>query len=191
MKPGDQTQARRVLRKRWRRWTEIVELFARHRRGRKRVDSQEFAELHRDLLEICRTLTGAENHVEASFYRYLEDLIQPWFDLRVFARADRDILLDLLIRCRDVESQLGGRSWLRALPLRALTALLGALIFAIILLPMARHSLLLSTILDWARDWVDYFFYRVVHSSDLERLFAVGVVLIAISIYSVSRTARS
>ncbi len=59
------------------------------------------------------------------------------------------------------------------------------------LLCMGRFSVLLSSMLDRARNWSDDLSIRVNHSTDLERLFVGGLVLIMVTIYAVLRTARS
>src|SRR6516165_6932333 len=85
----NQDPARNALRQSWCRWTETVELFARRRVGRKRVDPQAYAALHRDIIRGCRACAASANDVEAAFYRYLEDLAQPWLDPSILSRADR------------------------------------------------------------------------------------------------------
>ena len=180
-----------ALRRRFSRWAAIVELFARGRPARKRVDPQAYVTLHRELIASCRVLAASANEVEADSYRYLEDLAQPWLDLAVLDRADRDILFDLLIRCKHVQSQLGGRSWIRVLRAWGTPVFLGASFLAIMLLCMGRFSVVLSTMLDRARNWSDDLYIRVNHSTDLERLFVVGLVLIMVTIYAVSRIPRS
>jgi len=183
-----------ALRRRFSRWAAIVELFARGRPARKRVDPQAYVTLHRELIASCRVLAASANEVEAVSYRYLEDLAQPWLDLAVLDRADRadrDILFNLLIRCKHVQAQLGGRSWIRVLRAWGTPFFLGASFLAIMLLCMGRFSAVLSTMLDRARSWSDDLYIRVNHSTDLERLFVVGLVLIMVTIYAVLRTARS
>ncbi|MGC1721582.1 MAG: hypothetical protein WA746_21545 [Isosphaeraceae bacterium] len=180
-----------ALRRRFSRWAAIVELFACGRPARKRVDPQAYVTLHRELIASCRVLAASANEVEAASYRYLEDLAQPWLDLAVLDHEDRDILFDLLIRCKHVQSQLGGRSWIRVLRAWGTPVFLGASFLAIVLLCMGRFSVVLSTMLDRARNWSDDLSIRVNHSTDLERLFVGGLVLIMVTIYAVSRTARS
>ena len=180
-----------ALRRRFSRWAAIVELFARGRPARKRVDPQAYVTLHRELIASCRVLAASANEVEAVSYRYLEDLAQPWLDLAVLDREDRDILFNLLIHCKHVQAQLGGRSWIRVLRARGTPVFLGASFLAIMLLCMGRFSVVLSTMLDRARSWSDDLSIRVNHSTDLERLFVGGLVLIMVTIYAVSRTARS
>jgi len=183
-----------ALRRHFSRWAAIVELFARGRPARKRVDPQAYVTLHRELIASCRVLAASANEVEAASYRYLEDLAQPWLDLAVLDRADRadrNILFDLLFRCKHVQAQLGGRSWIRVLRAWGTPFFLGASFLAIMLLCMGRFSVVLSTMLDRARNWSYDLSIRVNHSTDLERLFVVGLVLIMVTIYAVLRTARS
>lgn len=180
-----------ALRRRFNRWAAIVELFARRRLARKRVDPQTYVTLHQELIASCRVLAASANGVEALFYRYLEDLVQPWLNLAVLARAERDILFDLLIRCKHVQSQIGDHSWIRTFGVRGTLVCVGALLFAIMLLWMGRFSVVLSTVLDRVRSWSDDLYMGVIHSTDQERLFVVGLFLIMVAMYAVSRTARS
>src|SRR3954469_7173177 len=114
MNRGELSPEKKALQKCWARWVKIVELFARRRVSRKRVDPQAYLVLHRELMSNCRSLAASTNDVEATFYRYLEELVQPWLNLDVFAWDERDILFDLLIRCQQPETQLRGRSSTRS-----------------------------------------------------------------------------
>jgi hypothetical protein len=166
----------------------VVELFARRRAARKHVDRTTYVAQHRELLEQCRALAASANDVDAVFYRYLEDLAQPWLDPSVLSRADRDILFDLVLRCHQVEKQLGGRSFLRSLELGRAPVLLLALIIAI--MSITFRDLSVWSIIRYVRDWSDTAVFHIVHSSDQERLFCVACMLILVSIYMVHRTAR-
>jgi hypothetical protein len=180
-----------ALRRCFHRWAEIVDLFARRKAARKRVDPKAYVALHRELIQRCRAMAASANKVDVVFYRYLEDLVRPWLDPAVLDRADRDILFDLLIRCQHVKEQLGGRSWIRVLRARGTPVFLSALLFAIMILCMGRFSVALSTILNCGRSWSDDLYIQVIHSTDQDRLFVVGLVLITVTIYAVSRTGRS
>jgi len=109
-----------VLKTRWRRWLRIVELFASERAARRRVDPEAYGMLQKELVTTCRSLAASANEVDGAFYRYLEDLVQPWLSPIVLGRADREILCDLHIRCRQVERALAGHSWSLHLPLLVL-----------------------------------------------------------------------
>jgi hypothetical protein len=191
MRRRKQQPVQKALRKSWGRWVQIVELFALRRAARKKVDPHTYATVHRELIAKCRSLATSANDVEAAFYRYLEDLALPWLDPTILARADREILYDLLLRCHRVEQELGGRSFWRMVPSGPLPVVAAVLIFASTLLWVGKFSILLTTSMEYARSWGDDAVFRVLHSSTEERLCAVACILVAVSIYAVSRTARS
>src|SRR5438045_3553669 len=97
------------LRARWRRWAAIVELFARRRRRCRQVDPRAYETIHRELIASCRSLAATDNGPGRVVYRSLEDLARPWLTLSTLAKADREILLDLLIRCRMAERGMRAR----------------------------------------------------------------------------------
>jgi hypothetical protein len=175
----------------WRRWTDIVDLFARRRPARRRVGSQEYAVLHKALIQDCRTLAESAGEEEAAYYRQLEDLVQPWLNPSILARADREILMDLLIRCRQVEYQLGGRPWTRTASGWAPMAVLASLFAVGLVLGIAALGGLGSSALELLRGWSTEVWIAVRRSSDIQRLSFIGLVLIIVSIVVVSRTARS
>jgi hypothetical protein len=147
--------------------------------------------LYQDLIRDCRELATTANEVEAGFYRYLEELVRPWLSPSVLARTDRDILLDLLIRCRQAESRLGARSWLRSIPDWAPRALGGSLLAAAGILLFVGGAGGWSSALRRLQGWSDDLWFAVRHSSDTERLGFITIVLVIVSIIGVSRTARS
>jgi hypothetical protein len=191
MKHGGEPPEIAALKTRWCRWVDIVELFARRRVGLRRVDPQEYVLLHKELTQACRMLAQSANEVEGAFYRYLEDLVQPWLTPSVLARADREILIDLLVRCRQAERQLGVRSWLRSVPAWAPRALVVSLLVAIGILLIGTGDGGWLSGLGRLRGWSDDLWFALRHSSDVERLCFIGTVLIIVSIFTVSRTARS
>jgi hypothetical protein len=180
-----------ALKTRWRRWVDIVDLFARRRPGRGRVDPREYVALHKELIQECRTLAESADEVEGVYYRYLADLVQPWLTPSVLARADHDILVELLARCLQVERQLGVRAWSRMIPVKAPQALLTLLLAVAAILLISTIGGGGYSVLDWLRSWSDVLWIAVKRSSDVERLCLIGIILIFVSIFSVSRTARS
>src|SRR5262249_28422008 len=149
----------------WRRWVEIVELFARRKPARRRVDPETYAALHKELIERCQARRAAANDVEAVFYRYLEDLARPWLTPLVLARADREILLDLLARCRQVEEQLGIRFWRRSIRSWVVPVGLAALAVFVVLLGLGIIDSFGYRVLDRVRGWSDDLWFAVKRSS--------------------------
>jgi hypothetical protein len=175
----------------WRRWVAIVELFALRRPARRRVDRHEYRVLHKDLLDRCRLLAESANEVEASFYRYLECLAQPWLSPAVFVRADHEILLDLLVRCRDADLQLGGRSWVRSIAGWVIPTFVACALSAVIMVVLGALDSAGFAVLDRLRGWSDDLWFAVRRSTELQRLTFVGAVLLIVSVIVVTRTARS
>ena len=175
----------------WRRWVAIVELFALRRPARRRVDRHEYRVLHKELLERCRSQAESANEVEASFYRYLESLAQPWLSPAVFVRADHEILLDLLVRCRQADLQLVGRSWARSIASWVIPTILMSALFLVVLVVLGALDRAGFAVLDRLRGWSDDLWFAVKRSTELQRLSFVGAVLLIVSVVVVTRTARS
>jgi hypothetical protein len=97
------------LRAAWSRWTALVAMFVRRARARLQVDAQAYHALHHQLLADCRTQAENAGEGKRAFYEGLETLAAPWLTLQCLARADGEILGDLLARCRLAEEQLGGQ----------------------------------------------------------------------------------
>jgi hypothetical protein len=111
MQPANRPADLAALRKHWGLWTAVVELFARRRGARRRVNPREYEGLHQELLAACRVLAEAGDAGKRPFYQRLEELAQPWLTLLVLERTDREILFDLLGRCRGAARALGGGGW--------------------------------------------------------------------------------
>jgi hypothetical protein len=182
-KPSTEQEA---LRQCFARWSEIVELFARRRVARKRVDAVTDVAQHRELIARCHALAASADEVESAFCRYLQDLAAPWLDPTVLDRADREILLDLRFRCRDALGELGGRSSWRSLATGRTAVGATALIFAVLLWWMGDPSVS-HRLLKYARAGLEDMWLAIVYFSDLERLFVVGCGLLAASICAVAR----
>ena len=180
-----------VLKTRWRRWLRIVELFASQRPARRRVDPEAYGMLQKELVTTCRSLAAAANETDGAFYRYLEDLVQPWLSPLVLGQADREILCDLVIRCRQADRELVGRSWSPRLPLAVLLTIFVSFFAFRWMLDWGITARAASTVLSGLRSVSDDVWFAVKRSSEFQRLSFVAVVLVAISIMIVSRTARS
>jgi hypothetical protein len=179
-----------VLRRGWRRWVAIIELFARRRRARHRVDLQAYGALHKELIAACRSLADSAEGTARDFYQGLEDLTRPWWTPRVLAKADREILVDLLIRCRQAERELGGRVWVATARRRSIPVLASSAAVAAVVLLTWTAGRRWSPVLDRVQSWSDFVWYSIKHSSEIERLFVISLIVAGASAYVVSRAAR-
>jgi hypothetical protein len=110
MSGRDSATERAALRELWHRWSAVVERFAR-RRGRRRLRASEYRPLHQGLLRVCRSLAAQTEGPARGVYEELESIAQPWLTPWVLEQADREILFDLVERCRRAGRQLGGPPW--------------------------------------------------------------------------------
>jgi hypothetical protein len=149
----------------WRRWTEVVRLFASGASSRLRLNPAEYQALHRALLQAFHAQgAGPERTV---WLRSVEQLVQPWLSASALEHADRELLADLLGRCRDIEKTPSGRAVLKPshqygrLALQFLGWLLAPLLLlaaAVWLWPPLGESLWSAwlTLRFQLRDWPDF-----------------------------------
>ncbi len=175
--------------RRWRRWAAVVERVARH--GGVRMGPGEYEALHGEVLAGCRALAESGGDEDRSFYHSLEGLAGPWLGPHVLAQADREILADLLTRCRDAERQMNHRVWLAVTDGRAARLILFVLVAVAVALPLATADRLLPTVLERARQAAHLLEHAVLQSSAFERLFAAGVLAVLVAVFVVSRSART
>jgi hypothetical protein len=187
---GQNSRAQRdLLRDHWSRWTAIVALFARRRPARRRVDPVAYATLRDDLIAACRSLaeTDAERR---SYYTALEDTVRPWLSPHVLDRTDREILFTLLSRCHEVERELTGRRWVLEWPSHLGPAPMIAAGAVVVGLAWALQEFGLP-VLAALRDAADTAWLTFKFASPLQKLSAIAVLIVAASIYTVSRSVRS
>jgi hypothetical protein len=94
-------------------------------------------------------------------------------------------------RCLDLQRQLGcrTRNWSSSpIPIRIVLA---SVAVAVILLWTGTTEAIFSTIVDRFRSWLTLVWVTIKWSSDLERIFFLGIVLVIVSLIAVVRTARS
>jgi hypothetical protein len=172
--------ALRSLRPCWGRWTAVVELFANRRPGRRRVDPQAYLEVHRGLTEACRTSVDRGEEPGPDFFRRLEGLVLPWLDTSVLAKADREILLDLLAPCRDVEKELRCRV---ESPATVRCLVLGLTALATLAASVSRDSFgngASSGVLNHVAGWADCFRWVIDRAIGGGGLFTTGVAVISL-----------
>jgi hypothetical protein len=108
----------------------------------------------------------------------------------VLAKADREILVDLLIRCRQAERKLGGRVWVATARRRSIPVLASSAAVAAVVLLTWTAGRRWSPVLDRVQSWSDFVWYSIKHSSEIERLFVISLIVAGASAYVVSRAAR-
>jgi hypothetical protein len=173
-----------ALRRCWRRWTAVVELFARRRPGRRRVDPREYELLRLELLRHCQRLGVGEDR--RALCEQMANLVEPWLTPRALGHADCEILQDLVLRCRQVADQLGGGS--------RLLAITGWCVAGLGLLGGAASLVTWWESWDWdsagqaARAWSASAWAAVRHTSTAQRMFALGTVVALAAILLISRT---
>lgn len=179
------------LRSCWNRWTAIIELFARRRPGRSRVEPRSYAALHRELLATCRALGATADEATRAHCASMEDLAGPWLTPHVLDRADREILLDLMFRCRAIRRELSGRR----LPEESgrwagLLLLIAGIVAAGALLVWSADGILAPAV-DRLDHWAAVARVALRRSSTTDRLGVLALVVVVSSIFVASRTSRS
>jgi hypothetical protein len=180
----------RVLRRRLSEWTAIVELFACRRAARKSVEPGAYCALRQELIMACRSLAD-EDPSNAATYRSLEEMILPWITPQTLDRTDHELLVFLLNRCRQVERRFRGRLGRVQFSRRIVPIALGAVGIAVILLWSGKVDAILASLVGRLQDWSTELWIAIKWSTDLQRIFAIGVVLLIVSLFAVVRTARS
>ena len=142
-----------LLKSSWQEWTAIIESFARRTGARRRVDPQDFHNLRERLLTICQQQSVAADEADGLYYHELENLVQPWLDVRVLEHADREILLDVYLRCRKVEDDFGGRNWARFARQHAPKFLFAAAVACVLIVAAALASGMLDPLWRHAKAW--------------------------------------
>lgn len=187
MRLSDQSRERSELRRCLERWRTVVERQARGLRS----DSAKYAVLYREVIRRCRALAAASGREHEALYEDLEKLLHPWLTSEALAGAEKDILIEVSQRCRQVERSLGGRSWLRV-GRRWLRPALRTLFVGTVagLLGWAGHQwgTLLQSTFKSARFEVTMALGRLGVG---ERWIIGGAIVIALAIFVLSRTAKN
>ena len=97
------------LQERWQQWTNAIQSSVGHRDRLYRMDHQEYRKIHQTLLAACRAQVQQAEGKQKFFFQYLQDMASPWMSPETLASTDKDILQQLLARCRQAERELGCR----------------------------------------------------------------------------------
>ncbi len=104
--PAEIARLDAALREAWRRWTRVVEAFAKGS-ARAGVSTEAYKLLHTQLLEVCRAQAEAAEGPQRAAFQRLEAIAEPWLTPQSLGAADRQTLVSLLERCRQVEREMG------------------------------------------------------------------------------------
>jgi hypothetical protein len=183
----EELKKRLELRRRLERWREAVELYARGTRG----DPRKYAAAHGQLLQYCREMAQVAPDQQKKFYEEIEQVARPWINVQALLQADKEILVEMLQRCRHTERVLRGRSWLRVnrrwmKPI--LMVLVGGVSLAVLVWAAVRWWLLLKGTFKGAR-------FQITMAVDRlgvgERWIIGGSIAIIVAMFLLSRTAKS
>lgn len=124
------------LRELFRRWTALVEFFTRRRSSGHRMRPREYCELHLGLLKAChQSQVRQAERTRQELFKELEKLAKPWGSLQSLATANRQVLSDLLVRCRQAEGVLNdqagsftSRQWVAGMCLLAIALVAGTVL---------------------------------------------------------------
>jgi hypothetical protein len=122
MNPNTASPELAALRQHWRRWMVVVAQHAARCQGAPVVDAQQYQILHQELLRACAAAGNTAPGTGRQLPERLEELARPWLTARVLEQTDREIILDLLARCRLAEKELYPASRGYAIPRWTLVA---------------------------------------------------------------------
>jgi hypothetical protein len=96
------------LKVRWRAWTAVVERFALRRRSDRPIQPEAYERLYGQLIQACDARVESCDEMRRPFYERLVGLARPCLTQNVLGHLDREVLFDLLIRCRQADLELQG-----------------------------------------------------------------------------------
>jgi hypothetical protein len=95
----------------WRRWTELISGFAERQARRARFDASEYEALHRALLAACQAMIVHADPEHAAWLTRMQQLVEPWMTAATLEKIDKELLADVLARCRAIDQEMGGLGW--------------------------------------------------------------------------------
>jgi hypothetical protein len=175
----------------WRRWLAVVELSAQGSGAHPPMDAEEYGVLQRQLIETCRALTQVPGDRKPEIYQQLEDLVAPWLTVGVLKQADEEILIDLLLHCRQIDRQLGGRKQRFTLRGGARYLLPFLVIAGGAFVVVWTADSLLFPFLAWVNGWALWARWDITHAEGTVALFVGGGFVILLTSFLIWRVARN
>jgi hypothetical protein len=155
------------------------------------VDPVAYETLYGQLIDACRSVVDSAEGEKPGYSEGLEGLVRPWMNPRTLAHTDREILEDLLARCRQVERELRGHRARSPCLTRIVKVSPVAVGMVGGLFLLRNPDVDLVPVIGLLRAWSDPIWLAARGSTELQRLGVVAAAVIVVSIRIVSRTARS
>ncbi len=173
---------------RWRRWTQIVRWFALHDKRRYNILPEEYHALQGELLDYAHHHSASADSAGFELLRAVEEMVAPWVNTEALARAQYEILLQLLRRCEEVQRLLEGRKAKRSNRHWAIIAFGAAGILLGIALVLGGQDVWPAAA-DVAR-WPRWFMLSVRDWSAERKLLLVGAVISVLLIVMLRASAK-
>jgi hypothetical protein len=91
----------------WRQWAAVVDLVAGGGKTQD-VSAPAYRDLRGRLLTSCRAALATARGARREVLQQLETLVEPWLAPQALAAMDPEALASLLLRCRQLDSAIGG-----------------------------------------------------------------------------------
>jgi hypothetical protein len=92
----------------WTEWTAVVNGYAQARRSIKpKMDAEAYKSLHTALMHGFQVKSAIGDEATRMAYHELHSLVSPWVSLGALGQAHRDVIIGLLIGCRELGTSVG------------------------------------------------------------------------------------
>lgn len=173
-----------VLKRPWKRWTAVVHHCVRSR-PQSDLNDADYRALYMELLGDCQKLGDNGDVATQQYARFMQSIIRPWLTRHTLEQADREILLDLLKRCRRIDQELNGRNWSDVLVVwlwPTLAAIAGA---ASVMLVIVIANGLSRRVNDWVDVQGRQFRIAFEAATMIQRVMAIGFALAIVTVLAV------
>lgn len=177
---------------RWRRWTEIVRLFAIRKESRFAVDAGQYRALHAEMTELARGLASQPDEQSKPLFEEIEEILAPWVQLDALDWAEREIVNNLYVRCLEIQGTIEGGSPFGGLRFGTrLIILVGAAVAATLAGMMLLGDGPTPESAVWSiRRWLRRTFREIVGDTIEQRLIVGGIALVAVMMVVVWYSAK-
>jgi hypothetical protein len=153
-----------------------------------RVDPQLYQQKYDELLSLSQKLRKHAGPLEADLCQRVTDHVRPWVSCHVLEMTDREILVDLVQQCQELERELGGSRGTGRIG-RVLIILFMALVGAAAgLMPAEFGPAVGESYLNWlTRRWYRMQRFLEEETTQMEWGIGLGILGVVIAMLLVSR----